>query len=257
MYTLRNYSEMLENALKFNYKFILFDQARLNYTKERLCLLRHDIDADLDAAYKMAKVEAELGIRATYFLMTRSPVYNLSARFNHQLVQNIISLGHGIGLHYDQGFLPGIHKSEEEWISLESEWLQNVFNVSIDVVSFHQPGPAVLQGNVDTGKRINTYNTEHLSGYKYFSDSNRQFSLIKSVNGDKSIVDAFENVYPNSFQLLIHPIWWVYEDKTTEEVWNRVIENNFEMSQKQYIETERAYGCKRALTLKTIQGKKK
>ena len=241
---------MLDYALKVGYQFVLFNEIPQTGDHSKICLLRHDIDADMWAALEMAKVEAALGIRSTYFIMTRSSVYNLTARHNHAMVQEIISLGHGVGLHYDQGFDPGIHKTESEWISIEAEWIEQSFNITVDVVSFHQPGPAVLQGKVDTGKRRNTYNPSHLPGFQYYSDSNRQFALLSSFEVQRSIADAFENIQPASFQLLVHPMWWVYEDESTEVVWDKVIENNFEMSQKQFLKTERAYGYRRMLTFK-------
>lgn len=240
---------MLAHALKIGYQFVLFNEINKVCGHEKICLLRHDVDADLRAALEMAKVEAKIGTRATYFIMTRSPVYNLSARHNHVMVQEIIALGHGIGLHYDQGFNPGKHKTERDWITLESEWIERCFDIKIEVVSFHQPSAAVLQGKVDTGDRINTYNSAQLPGFQYYSDSNRRFALLSSFKKECTIADSFENIQPTSFQLLIHPMWWVYEDATTYDVWNRVIVNNFEMSQNQFIETERAYGSRRHLTL--------
>ena len=39
--------------------------------RRAICILRHDVDLSLDAALRMAELEAEAGARATYFLMTR------------------------------------------------------------------------------------------------------------------------------------------------------------------------------------------
>lgn len=249
IFSLDIYRAMLSNGLQAGYRFILFNEIPGHADHSKLCLVRHDIDVDMWAALEMAKAEASLGIRSTYFIMTRSPVYNLFARHNHSMVQEIIALGHGIGLHYDQAFNPGAHKPESGWISYEAALLEETFNVTVPVVSFHQPGPAVLQGKVETGSRINTYNPSHLPGFRYFSDSNRQFALLSSFEKERTIADSFENIQPNSFQLLIHPMWWVYEDATTDEVWDKAIENNFEMSQQQILNTERAYGSRRTLTL--------
>ena len=41
--------------------------------------LRHDIDLSLEAAVAMAELEAELGVQATYLLMTESVFYNLAS----------------------------------------------------------------------------------------------------------------------------------------------------------------------------------
>ena len=42
--------------------------------------LRHDVDLSLDAALRMAELEAEAGATATYFLMTESVFYNLASK---------------------------------------------------------------------------------------------------------------------------------------------------------------------------------
>jgi len=55
----------------------------------------------------------------------------------------------------------------------------------------------------------------------------------------------FKKCYPKNLQILIHPMWWVYSDETTGEVWNKVIKSNFYESQNQLLETERAFGEKR------------
>ena len=36
--------------------------------------------------------------------MWRSPIYNLMGRESQKFVEEIINLGHSLGLHYDQGF---------------------------------------------------------------------------------------------------------------------------------------------------------
>lgn len=41
-------------------------------------ILRHDVDADLEAAVAMAEIERDLGLTTTYFLMLASPLYSLS-----------------------------------------------------------------------------------------------------------------------------------------------------------------------------------
>ena len=41
-------------------------------------ILRHDVDLSLDAALRMAELEADAGAAATYFLMTGSVFYNLA-----------------------------------------------------------------------------------------------------------------------------------------------------------------------------------
>jgi len=246
-FNLSMYREILVNGMQAGYRFTDFSEIRSENPSHdanaNQCLLRHDVDVDISAALIMAQVEHDLGVTATYFFMLRSPVYNLMGRKNHLMVEKILALGHAIGLHYDQGFDAKRNWTAERTANAvedEAKWLETQFNADVTAVSFHQPAAELLQGKIDTGLRINTYDRRQLSGFDYFSDSNRQFPLLQVANGDlASAVAAFS---PRNLQLLIHPVWWVYDEPTTEAVWDRAIYSNLESMQEQLIETERAYG---------------
>ena len=125
-------------------------------------------------------------------------------------------------------------------IACEADILEKMFRRRINAVSFHQPSFDVLQGKVDTGERINTYSKEHLRGYFYISDSNRVFKLFPDA------AKFIESLNGQSIQLLIHPMWWVYENSpTTNAVWDQALLANFNLAQIQLHETERAFGEKR------------
>jgi hypothetical protein len=254
IFNLFTYRQILIGAKRAGYRFIDFsslDDAGMPTLRGlNLCLLRHDVDAELTAALTMAEVESELGISSTYFLMLRSPIYNLMSRHNHITVEKILKLGHAIGLHYDQGFdlQRGLTPAQTAIaIDREAQWLESQFNTQVTTVSFHQPGSAVLQGEISTGIRINTYDRSRLADFDYFSDSNRQFLLAQLTDG--GITEAVAAYAPRNLQLLIHPIWWVYEDSSTEAVWDRVIHSNLQAMQQQLLETERAYGSIRQIEI--------
>jgi hypothetical protein len=258
IFNLSQYRQMLSFAKDSGYRFIDFASVdklgSLTAREGSCCILRHDVDADISAALTMAKVEHDLGITATYFLMFRSPLYNLMGRQSIYLVEQILALGHAIGLHYDQGFDEQRGWATEqtaEGIKEEAHWLECQYNSPVSAVSFHQPGPAVLQGKVTTGDLINTYDHTKLSDFDYFSDSNRKFSLPQSTDVDTNRVIA--DYAPRNLQLLIHPMWWVYDNLTTEAVWNRAIHSNLVIMQRQLLDTERAYGSERQFQIVTIK----
>ena len=74
-FDLEHYRELLEAAQAGGYRFAFFDGS----PQPGDLLLRHDVDLSLDAALRMAEVEAAAGARATYFLMTGSVFYNLDS----------------------------------------------------------------------------------------------------------------------------------------------------------------------------------
>ena len=266
-FNLQTYSEMLNKGLASGYRFIGFDsllndrtskQKKTLKTKEltqQSILLRHDIDGDLSAAIAMARQEAELGITSTYFLMWRSPCYNLMSRSSQNFAESIIQCGHQIGLHYDQGYdddrdIP--RQVSEVTIQREANWLEELLNTKIHAVSFHQPSLALLEEGINCGERINTYDKNLLSNFKYVSDSNREFSLW--LNDNRSSLDysdALANSWPQAMQILVHPMWWVYEESETNSVWDSVLRSNLLQTEKQLIATERAYGRKREFVIKS------
>jgi len=240
-FTLQGYRALLDTALRSSWEFHAFEEGkRLAGTDRRICLLRHDIDADLEAALKMAQVEAELGVKATYFLMLRSPVYNLMSRHNDRFARQIVALGHHVGLHYDGSFDPGDGRDMNSWINEEAGIVERLLGVTITTVSFHQPGPAVLNQEVKVNGFINTYDRHDMQHFHYMSDSNKGWK-------GKDLASLFETAEHPKLHVLIHPMWWVHEDgeMSTEKIWELTLLNNWEKTQQQLCETERAYGAKR------------
>lgn len=236
-FSLESYAQMLSAALNNGYQFKFFDERQL---PGRLCLLRHDIDADPTAALLMGEVEESLGVNATYFFMIRSPLYNLFSRSTDRSVRTLISMGHRIGLHYDEGYQPR-NGNLNALIDFEIEVVEKNFECTIDSVSFHQPSVRVLNNEVKIGK-INTYDKQDMENIHYISDSNM---FWKQPHPRELFEDAaFERV-----QLLTHPLWWVGEGEHTNEKWNAAIKRNFKREQIQLLATEGAYGGERSMEL--------
>lgn len=224
---------MLQAALKSGYEFRFFNNFN---SGKNICVLRHDVDADLSAALEMAEIEFEIGVKSTYFLMTRSSVYNLFSRVNMQKVKAIIDLGHQIGLHFDSGYLPHADISLEQFIDAEADYLAKQFQQKIKVVSFHQPGSDILSGKVKLKKYLNTYDKNDMKGLHYVSDSNKVWK-------QEHPYIIFKQQLHKKLQLLIHPMWWAggKEITSTSRVWDKTLERNFKNIQNFLINTEGAY----------------
>lgn len=240
IFSLESYAYMLTTALNNGYRFRFFDERQ---SSGRLCLLRHDIDADPTAAMLMGEVEESLGVKATYFFMIRSPLYNLFSRSTDSIVRTLISMGHRIGLHYDEGYVPR-NESLQALIDSEIQVVENNFECTIDTVSFHQPSVRVLNNEVKIGK-INTYDKEDMENIHYISDSNMFWKQAHPC-------ELFEYVLFEKVQLLIHPMWWVGEGEHTIEKWNAAIKRNFKREQIQLLATEGAYGGERSMELEHV-----
>ena len=120
-FDLAHYRELLEAARTGGYRFATFDER----PREGDLFLRHDVDLDLPAALDLAELEASVGARATYFLMTESVFYNLASSEGSATVDRLRQLGHAVGLH---AVYPNVTLDER-------------FD---PVVSWHNPDPEVM-----------------------------------------------------------------------------------------------------------------
>lgn len=74
-----------------------------NYKEyEKAAILRHDVDMDIEKALVMARLETELGVKSTYYILISSDFYNAFSRKNSEYLREILSLGHSVGLHFDE-----------------------------------------------------------------------------------------------------------------------------------------------------------
>ena len=237
------YAELLDTITAYGYRTIGYDEAHT--ADKKALLLRHDIDFSMDYAHAMARIEADKGIRATYFVMLRSPVYSLLSRHSSRLLREIVAMGHHIGLHFDAAFEQGPERSQEAWLRFESETLSTLANTPVTAFSLHQPTQAMIDARITIEGMVNTYHPEHTQGFTYISDSNRDWRGKDPV----ALLATGGNI-----QLLIHPMWWISPAATPEACWDHVIALNFERAQEQMLKTERAYGPARRIALHSTGG---
>ncbi|WP_422365630.1 hypothetical protein [Pelagibius sp.] len=209
--------------------------------REKTVLLRHDVDVCMDFAREMAWIEKAQGVRATYFLMLQSPLYNLFSRHSMGALQEICDLGHEIALHFDAEFAVREGKDITQQLQFELRTLGSLVNAPIRAFSFHQPTDDAIALCLAPEGVINTYHPQHMAGFEYLSDSNRGWRKdpLETINGKH-----------DGLQILLHPIWWMSEGPTTEDCWDLAIKRNFESVQEQILETERAYGPARELAVR-------
>ena len=184
-FDIRHYEVLLESALRGGYRFS-------DFTRDPApgdLILRHDVDLSLEAALALARLEAEAGARATYFLMTQSVFYNLASPAGAQALDELRSLGHVVGLH-------AVYPHAE---------LDDRFD---RVVAWHNPDPAYMSAAVDGAANVmepRFFDPEH-----YRSDSNQRWR-----HGCPH--PALERGEFEWLQLLTHPEIWVYPGDTMRE----------------------------------------
>lgn len=202
-----SYYEKILSIIKNNFETYLFFQAPQvlsNRNNKPIIFLRHDIDLDLEKALVMANIENRNNINSCYMIMTKCPFYSLQDDSSKSILNDLVQMGHEIGLHFD--FTNSIEREKntvigdiEKHISKECEILENVIFQKIKSISFHRPLQQFLRGPLFVESRVNAYSSELMNWY--LSDS-------KGVWREGEPIQFLENPHKPLLQLLTHPIWW-------------------------------------------------
>jgi hypothetical protein len=101
-WTFEGFSKILKTFQQQKYNIITFiDSVGNQDDSERRLILRHDVDHFPMQTLQMAKMEAKIGIAATYFFRVIPSV------FKPKIIKEVASLGHEIGYHYEDLSLCG------------------------------------------------------------------------------------------------------------------------------------------------------
>jgi hypothetical protein len=199
------YRELLRDYLAGGYRFGSFSEVgQTRADGASLAVMRHDIDFDLAAARRMAEIEQEAGIQATYFYLLRTEHYNVFSPAGSAEIARVLELGHHLGLHFDCAAYPTETTSSvlAEACRREADLLANWFGRDVEIVSYHRPSPLVLTGDPELSAPLpHTYTSRFMKGMKYCSDSRGRWHY-----GDPRATSEFAARAP--MHILIHPVWW-------------------------------------------------
>ncbi|HEX3290691.1 MAG TPA: hypothetical protein VHR46_04800 [Gaiella sp.] len=181
-FDVRHYAELLEAARDGGYRFAGFDAP----PRAGDVLLRHDVDLSLDAALRLAELEARHDAPATYFLMTASVFYNLASAEGTHAIARLRALGHRVGLH--------------------AVYPHAVLDERFDaVVAWHNPDPQYMRAPLPGA--VNAMQPGYFDPATYRSDSNQRWR--SGCPHDELRTGSFPWL-----QLLTHPEIWVYPGET-------------------------------------------
>ncbi len=96
------YKKLLTSLQNAGYSFLTFEEYCVKYVnskiidaKDKIVVLRHDVDKKPKRALKLAQIEASLGIKATYY-------FRIVPDSNQpRIIMQIVALEHEIGYHYE------------------------------------------------------------------------------------------------------------------------------------------------------------
>lgn len=102
-------------------------------------ILRHDIDLSLDLAVRMGAIDAELGWRATFFVLLASEFYNAASASGRAALRALRNQGHEIGLHFDAAVYADDDAVLADAARRECLLLADIIDAPVRVTAFHRP----------------------------------------------------------------------------------------------------------------------
>jgi hypothetical protein len=94
-FTLAKYKELCDAIINSKFVPLTVERYITEPTSNKFIILRHDVDKKPENALKMANIETEYGISATYYFRAIKKV------FKPDIMKEIAGLGHEIGYHYE------------------------------------------------------------------------------------------------------------------------------------------------------------
>ena len=195
-----SYRDFLLSFRQQGYDFVFFNE--LNRENHQVAM-RHDIDFDTSFALQAAIIENELGIRATYFFLLRSELYNVFTDTDYNNILAIKNLGHKISIHFD----PTIYEDFHAGLRKEVDIFRALFAEEVQLISIHRPNDFFQQFNEPILDIEHTYQSKYFRDIKYFADSTGVWRFGHPA-------DSAEFADGKTMHVLIHPIWWMVAGET-------------------------------------------
>jgi len=195
----KSYEDLLKFILKSKLKISSFKDVN---ESGRSIIIRHDVDFCPVLALDLALIDIKYNIKSTFFFLLRSSFYNTISSQNYNAIKKIISLGHTVGLHFDAS----IYGNKELDVNCRKEIsiLEKIFDIKIDIVSFHRPVKSLINTNKEIANCKHTYMKKYFEDMVYCSDSEGRWRFKNPID----IISKEINKIDFKMQLLIHPIWW-------------------------------------------------
>lgn len=222
-FTLSMYKELLLALKNAAYQFITFEDYFTGNLPEKLVILRHDVDRTPRNAVKMAQLENQLNIRASYYYRV------VAESYDEKGIEQVVDLNHELGYHYEDLSLS--NGNEQQALKLFEKHLAN-FRKFYPVTTMCMHGsPTSKWDNRILWQKYN-YRDFGIIAEPYFDlDFNRIFYLTDasrswnnetvtlrdkvatnfnfSVNNTKDIIQLLnKKQLPNQLMISTHPHNW-------------------------------------------------
>ena len=202
-FTYKSYEYMLNLLKECNYYITDYNEYE-NY--EKCAILRYDVDNSLYDVVKLAKIEYKNNVRSTYFILLSTDFYNIFSNNSRALITELVSMGHHIGLHFDEvKYDINNEDTLKKYVQKEIDIMSQELELGINVVSMHRPSKWVLEKNIVFDNLINTYGKEYFEDFKYVSDSRMHWR--------EDITEIIKTSNYKRLHILTHAFWYgVYNE---------------------------------------------
>lgn len=210
-FTIKKYKELISALKDAGYEFVTYAEYCEGRRSDKFIVIRHDVDMSVERARRLAEVENEMEVKASYYFREK---------FIGDDVVCIASLGHEVGYHYEE--------LVTEKGDVERAYVRFMRNVCalrelVDVKTITMHGSPTSRFDSKDMWRVYDYKKLGLIGEPQFDvDWNDMFYLTdtgRSWNG----VSRRDKVV--EFKLIWEAKGWVY--KTTDDVIKAVRNGSF------------------------------
>lgn len=175
---------------------------------------RHDVEADLEKAVYLSKLNARESICGLFTIQVVSEFYNIFSNSSRKYIEELVSNGQDIGLHYYSEY-----RENDEFDFLDFDWqvkvldslLEKLGASKVSAFSYHRPTYSqLLASQRKTGPEgyIDCYGPAYFeltddpysSKTKYLSDSDHEWRYGHPLDVE---IDTLK-----SLQILMHPEEW-------------------------------------------------
>ena len=200
-FTISNYQKIIQTAKRNNFQFSFFYEPYSSGAKH--LLWRHDVEFSPFIALKMAEIEVEEGVKATYFFQLHGEFYNVLEKEISEIVYKIKALGHDIGIHFDSHYFDVTNEEDlEKYLTLDTQYFNSIFEIDIKVFSFHNTNSFILSCEKENyAGLINVYSRFFKDNFSYCADSTGYWRYER-------LVDVLNDSNGQKLQVLTHDAMW-------------------------------------------------
>ncbi len=209
-FTYENYKSYLR-LMKLSGEIVRFKDEKENNS----IVLRHDVDLDVFAAYRLAKIEKSEDVLSSFFFMTTSHSYNVTSLSHREMLNEIADMGFEIGLHFDPSIYGDVDKQTlSSFLEREISILSAVIGKEIVSISLHNPS---VKGEFPIFEGfVNAYDPLFFTDKYYLSDSRMSFR-------DKDPYKFLELINEHSLQILFHPLHFSEKGSSYPQIFLRYL----------------------------------